>query len=68
MIKKIYFDWYKENEYNQSFGQITYVDKYDEKIAVHNFDNINKKQFKSIFKAYKMNNEKDIYVEYKEML
>lgn len=38
-IKIIYFDWYGKNEDNpESFGQITLMNEYDEKMGVINLD------------------------------
>ena len=67
MIRKIYFDWHKgTNELDKSFGQITFVDEYDEKLDVHNFDNVTEGEFKMMYYLYD-ECTKNIYVEYGRM-
>ena len=67
MIDKIYFDWHEgTNELDESFGQITFVDKYDVKLDVHNFDNITEREFWMLYFLYNQCT-KNIYVEYSRM-
>lgn len=69
MIRKIYFDWHEGNKDisgDNSFGQITYVNEFDEIIDVHNLGNISEEDFYKCF-LFQKEYAVGIYSEYGEI-
>lgn len=64
-IKFIFFDYH--NEEDENWGQITFQDKWNENIGVLNFDEINKKDFLSIFRLWQNHLGKGINLEFSEL-
>ena len=56
-FESIFFDYWNENKYEKGFGQITFYDKYYEKIDVINIDTT-KYQFHGIYLC--MKNSSDV--------